>query len=264
MNQISLLKGIFSMIPTLIFIQKDKKSLSFVQYLKTDEIKIHVIRGVSGVIMVYLFLFALKSSSTSQANLLSNTTPIFVPLVAYLWKKIPINHYLWPGLALSFVGLFFLLHPEMEWKNISSFSALLSGVIGAIVIFAVRISNDTEPVLRTIFYYNLISILFSGILTLIENHPISPLHFMEFLPLLAIGLLGFFCQFFFTFSVKLSCPKFIAPFSYIDVIFCLLFDLIIWNTKILPLEWLGMGLILSGLILVSRISYKKSPELKKT
>lgn len=261
-NQISFFKSFFSMILTIVFILFNKKNQSYVSYLKTKKINIHIIRSLSGLASIYLFLFALQTISLAEANLLFNTTPLFVPLVAYLWKRTPINHKIWPGLLIAFLGMIFLLHPQNALPNPGIWAALLAGAVGAITILSIRLTHETEPVCLSLFYYGLFSLLFCGIAYGIEGFSLAPLYNpLTFLTLLGIGASGFCCQVFFALSVKYAPAKLIAPFSYLAVIFGLGLDLIFWQVDILLSEILGILLILIGLYYIVSFFHKKDPQL---
>ena len=261
-NQISFFKSFFSIILTIILVLFFKKEKSFFSFLKTKQIKVHVIRSLSGLVTIYLFLFALRTISLAEANLLFNTTPLFVPLFAYLWKKTPINHKIWPGLFIAFSGMVFLLHPQNTAPNPGIWIALLAGALGAITILAVRFTHETEPICRSLFYYGFFSLFFSGIFYTLEGFSLAPLcQSSTALPLLGIGASGFCCQVFFTLSVKYASAKLIAPFAYVAVIFGLGLDLIFWQVNILLSEIFGMILILIGLYFVAALFHRKNSQL---
>ncbi len=262
LNQISFFKSFFSLLLTSVLIFFCKKNQSYFSYLKTKQINIHAVRSLSGLATIYLFLFALEKLSLAEANLLFNTTPLFVPLIAYLWKRTPINHKIWPGLFIAFSGMIFLLHPQDTSLNSGIWIALLAGAIGAITIIAVRFSHGTEPICRSIFYYGIFSLFFSGIFYVIEGFSLAPLcQPSAVLALFGIGASGFCCQVFFTLSVKYAPAKLIAPFAYVAVIFGLGLDLIFWQVNILLSEVFGMVLVLVGLYFVVSLFHRKDPEL---
>lgn len=263
-NQISFFKSFFSIIPTVILVLVFKKNKSFFSFLKTKQINVHAVRSLSGLAAIYLFLLALRTISLAEANLLFNTTPLFVPLFAYLWKRTPINHKIWPGLFIAFLGMIFLLHPQNTAPNPGIWIALLAGAIGAITILAVRFAHGTEPVCRSLFYYGFFSLFFSGAFYALEGFSLAPLfEASTALPLLGIGVSGFCCQVFFTLSVKYAPAKLIAPFSYVAVIFGLGLDLVFWQVNILLSEIFGMVLVLIGLYFVASLFHRKNPQLLK-
>lgn len=265
LNQISFFKAFFSMIPTIFVILWIKKKQSFFAYLRTSRIDIHFIRGLSGLITVYLFLLSLRTLSLAETTLLFNTTPLFVPLAAYIWKRTPVDHRIWPGLITAFLGLFFILHPQTNLNNVGLYFALLSGMLGAVTLIVTRLSHNSEPVFRTVFYYNTFSITFSGLLYLMEGFPLSHLVKPSIaFALLGVGSFGFLCQVFFTLSLKYAPAKVVAPLSYIAVIFGLGLDFIFWQVHITPLEFFGMILVLIGLYFVTSYLHGKKEEISSS
>ncbi len=265
LNQISFFKAFFSMIPTIFVILWIKKKQSFFAYLRTSRIDIHFIRGLSGLITVYLFLLSLRTLSLAETTLLFNTTPLFVPLATYIWKRTPIDHKIWPGLIIAFLGMIFLLHPQTHWNNLGPYFALLSGILGAVTLIVTRFSHNSEPVFRTVFYYNIFSITFSGLLYLIEGFSLS--HLLKpsiAFALLGIGSFGFLCQVFFTLAVKYAPAKLVAPLSYMTVIFGLGLDFIFWQVHITLFEFFGMVLVLIGLYFVTSYLHSKKEELSSS
>lgn len=267
-NQVSFFKAFFSLIPAIFMIFKVKKNQSFFAYLKTNHPGIHLFRGLSGFISVYLFLLALRTLSLAETTLLFNTTPLFVPFVAYLWKRSPIDHKVWPGLIVAFLGMIFLLHPQAHFSNAGLYFALLSGMVGAITILIVRFSHTTEPIFRTVFYYGVSSLIFAGICCLMEGFPFE--HLLKpsiALGLLGVGLFGFTCQLFYTMSLKYAPAKLVAPLSYMAVIFGVILDFIFWQVKIIPSEIFGIVLVLLGLYFVTSYVHnrkKKNPALSES
>lgn len=239
----------------MFFIFRDKKEQSILRYLSTDRIRLHLIRAVGGISVLYLFLFALRSISVAQTTLFTNTTPLFVPLIAYIWNRSKIGLNVWGGLAVAFAGMFFFLHPSIGSNNTGTWLALSSGLVGAMTLVTVRISHSTEPTFRTVFYYNCFSLIFSGIFCLLENTP-----FTMSMPVLAalstVATFGFFSQLFYTLSVKYAPAKLVASFSYVAVIFSFIFDFFLGKIEILFFEIFGTILILSGISLVTIFLHK--------
>ncbi len=259
LNQISFFKGGFSWILITFFLLLRKGIKGFIPYLKTEEFGIHTIRGFSGLFTIYLFLLALKTIPLAEANLLFNTTPLFVPLIAYFWKKSPIDHRIWPGLVIAFLGMSFLLHPEEGVFNSGFWIALSAGALGAVTVIVVRFSHASEPVSRTIFYYSSFSFFFSGLFYSFEGFSLSFLRDLpSILVLSGIGIASFCCQIFFTLAIKYAPARLIAPFFYIAVIFGLAFDFFFWDVLILPPQILGIGLVIAGLCFISFLFQEKT------
>lgn len=249
MNQVSFFKGAFSWILITGFLVKKRGVKDTVRFLQTKHFSVHCIRGFSGVVTIYLFLTALKSISLASANLLFNSTPLFVPWIAYVWKKESIRKGIWPGLILAFFGMALLLHPAGTEYTIGLWIALTAGAVGAVTTVAVRASHATEPVERTIFYYGGFSCLCSGLLYAVEGA--SGFTPGILLSLIGIGIASFLCQVFFTLAFKYAPSGFLSPFFYTSTVFGILWDYLA-DSRIPSFEEAsGMLLVTIGLCYIS-------------
>jgi drug/metabolite transporter (DMT)-like permease len=191
-NQIAFIRSFVSLLFTLIGVAFVKKEDSFFSFLKTKKIRTHAIRGLSGLATFYLILFSIKTISLTESNLLFNTCPLFVPFVAYFWKKKKIDANVWPGILCAFFGIILILQPTTSHFNIGLWLGLLGGLLGAISVMALRFSYYTEPLTRSLFYYTLVSTIVTGGFCCVEGFPVSILsNFSSFLSFLTIGSLGF-------------------------------------------------------------------------
>ena len=77
----------------------------------------------------------------------------------------------------------------------------------------------------------------------------------DWLPLLALGIYGFFGQLYMTKAFQLTTVNVIAPLKYIEVIFTLIVGILLFNEVYNVWSLLGIILIVSGLVL--NIIYKK-------
>lgn len=260
-NQITFFRNLvafFLLIPCIIVA---KKGQSFREFLKTPFFGIHLIRTIVGLIIVSLFLTSLRTISISEANILYNTTPLFIPLVLYVWKGTKMHYKGWSGISIAFLGVILLMRPQTGSYAIGLFLALLSGVGGAISIVVQRQIYNQEPFYRGLFYYIFLSIPMTGVFLLFE--PLSPLLTSDMQTqgfLLGMAVSAFFTQIFLSLSIKYAPARFIAPFAYISLIFSLLLDIYVWGKTPALLELCGMGLIIAGLCIFLLLQAKQSQD----
>jgi drug/metabolite transporter (DMT)-like permease len=250
-NQIAFIRSVVSLILVFCCILYCKKKDSVWTFLKTKAWQIHLIRSVTAILTIYSFFFALKTLSTAEASLLLNTAPIFIPLVSFFWKKTSLDIRVWPGIACAFIGVFCLLHPESGSCNYGLWIALVGAIVCAISVVALRSAHYSEPICRIVFYYALLSTVLSGVLCLVEASSWQSLWNAKALyGVLAVGVTGFLYQMLFALSIKYAPVKIIGPFSYVSVIFSLILDFILWDSRLLGIEVLGMCFVFMGLYLM--------------
>jgi drug/metabolite transporter (DMT)-like permease len=257
-TQLVFYRSLISLVLICAWIGLHRKKQSFIHHLKTKEIKTHFIRSLAALTTLFLFFFALKTISISEASVLFNTTPIFVPITAYIWKGINIDHRLWPGIGIAFIGIIVLLHPETNRFDPGMWVGLLGGIVGSIAMMALRLSHYTEPMSRTIFYYFAFSTLLSLIILLFQGLSFEFLRNKEAVFLIVmVGVTGFLYQIFFSLALKYAPARLISPFFYASVIFGLLLDHYIWGSKLLFSEIWGIILVFIGVCLVVFLYPKK-------
>jgi drug/metabolite transporter (DMT)-like permease len=242
-------RNIISLIILLPLFPFSKPQGSFFTKIKTREWKLHLIRGLTSFLAVYLYFFSLKFIDLTSATLLFNTIPIFVPIVALLWQKIKIHHTLWWAIATSFIGIIFVLQPGARIFHFAAILALLSGIIAAISLVSLRLGHYSEPPARMLFYLFVICILASLGLTPFNWKSSWDVHADDILFLLALGISGFLYQVCMTAATKFAPIRLISPFLYGSVFFTMLFDIVFWKTTFSLYSLIGFFLVVVGAFL---------------
>ncbi len=250
-NQLAFFRSLISFFLTVGVTAFSSQKGSYISFLKTTEINIHLIRCSSALIAVYLYMYSIKNISITEGSLLFNTSPFFIPFIAYFWKKSPIDVKIWPGIFTAFLGLALLAHPSNSYYTPSFWIALLAGIMGAVSVVALRFSHYSEPLFRSLFYYGVFSTIVTGIICSPEGLNLSSvLQTKALLPILVVGITGFSYQVLIAVAIKYAPAKQIGPFFYISVIFGTIFDLMFWQKTLKPVEILGIFLIIAGLFLM--------------
>ena len=130
----------------------------------SNYMKLHLTRSSIGFISLLFFFYAINHLPLSTAISLNYTSPIFLGLLMPLILKRRIKKWLFLAVAIGFVGVFFILKPTFENQNyFAGLIGLISGLGAAMAyLFVTQLGQLKEPVLRTIFYFTLISTICSG------------------------------------------------------------------------------------------------------
>lgn len=226
--------------------------------LKPASLHLYWIRAGTSLAAVYLYSTALKTLSIGLTSLLFNTLPLFVPLVARVWKKVPIYHQLWWGFSVALVGVGLVATPTaIHWAPEVLF-AIGAGLLGAISVVSLRFAHFTEPPHRINFYFFLIAFIILLPLSIVDfKASYSALSIKDALPLLVIGVAGILYQQSFSFALKNGPARFMAPFMYSTVIWGMIIDRWIWGTEVTTAMWVGTALIIFGNILIYLLYPKK-------
>lgn len=229
---------------------------------KTNVLHLHLIRAICSFAAVYLYFFSLKYLTLSSATLLWNTIPIFIPLVAFFWKRVQIQHILWWGLGVAFVGIIVVLNPSSGVFHPASFLALLSGLIGAVAFVSMRYSHFSDTPEAMLFYLFLINTLLGGVATLFSYEESWTWSTDSFWLMILTGVFGMLYQIFLTVGSKYVPVRLGSIFIYFSVIFTIIFDQWIWKVRIPTSTYVGFGLIVLGAALLVILYPKDDYKIK--
>lgn len=208
--------------------------------VKTKRPYLHLTRDVTGFVSYFLFILSVKYISLASAVLLSNSAPLWIPFVIWIWFKKKVPAYVWLSLIVGFLGLVFVLKPGVQIIDTASFYALLSGIFLSVSMVCIRQLGKTEPSSRVLFYYFLLGTVISFPLAIKEIslaiHP-PVLYF-----LLAAAIFFYLVQVCINIGFKKGKASTLSPLAYTVVLFSAILDRIFWNK--VPDSWSLIGMIL--------------------
>jgi drug/metabolite transporter (DMT)-like permease len=212
--------------------------------LKTQHLLLHGIRGLGGVLSQVLMFIAILKMPLMNTVLLSNSAPLFIPIVAWIWLREKITPSIALSLAVGFVGVLFILKPGPDLlRNPAALIATAAAVCSAIALVTVNRLSSTEPTYRILFYYFLTaSVLTAPFLPFQWRLPLN----WQWLFLLGIGICQAGSQLLIILAYRYAKPGRIAPFNYSVVIFSGLIGWIFWHNRPDALALLGVVLVSGG------------------
>lgn len=194
---------------------------------KLHKVKLHLFRGIVGIAALFCFFYALQRLTLVNAILLSNTIPLFVPLVVLLWLKIKIPKKRIVFMLTGFIGIALVLKPDMGIFSWPSIVGLGTGVLGAIALVTVRQLTKTEDSQTIVFYF----LAIASIISLIP----AAFHFKllelgrVWLYLLGIGLGGMLYQLLITETYRYLPASKASCLIYLAVVFGGFAEWLFWD-----------------------------------
>lgn len=187
-----------------------------------------------------------------NAVLLTNSAPLFIPLIAWAWLKEKVGMVVWASLFVGFLGILLILRPGAQMlANPAAFIATSAAVFSAFALVAVNQLSREEPVKRILFYYFLISSAVTAPFALLFwKAPTS----REWLYLAGIGILMAASQWSIILAYQHATATSIAPFNYTVVIFAGLIGWVVWKNEPTLLSLLGVVLVTVGGVLSTKFS----------
>ncbi|WP_332605285.1 DMT family transporter [Acinetobacter sp. ESBL14] len=223
------------------------------RFVKTEKLWMHTWRSIVGLAAMYGFFYAIAHLKLSNAMVFTYSSPIFIPLIAWLFLKEKITTAMLCAAGLGFIGVFCVAKPDQGLLNWISIVGISSSLLASMAFVTVRALTQTEPPERIVFYFCLIGSLLSVI-------PMfwvwRPYHLQELLFLIGAGVLANVSQIFMSHAYRLAPAGQIAPVNYIAIIFAGLWGFLLWNEVPDLYSVIGFGIILSAILLCSPLTQK--------
>jgi drug/metabolite transporter (DMT)-like permease len=232
-----------------------KQGTSFV---KTEKLWMHTWRSLVGLAAMYGFFYAIAHLKLSNAMVFTYSSPIFIPLIAWLFLKERITKAMLMAAALGFLGVFCVAKPDQGLWNWVSAIGLASSLLASMAFVTVRALTKTEPPERIVFYFCLIGSVLSAIPMFWVWRPYA---LKELFFLIAAGILANVSQIFMSHAYRLAPAGQIAPVNYMAIIFAGIWGFFLWQETPDFYSLFGFGLILLAIILCSPLSQRQRKSL---
>lgn len=217
--------------------------------IKTNCFGLHLLRSLTGLGAMYCFFYAIARLQLSEAFLLLSTSPVFIPLIAYMWMREQVSPSARGAIMVGFIGIVLILKPGFKIFRPAMLVALGAGVLAAMAMTTIRRMSVSEPAIRIVFYFTIFS-------TVISAGPLfwawqSPLPGTWWL-LILMGLLAAVGQFFLTKGYSLAPAAQVGPLTYGNVVFAAIIGWIYWGETMDPMTWAGAFLVCMAGIITTR------------
>lgn len=232
-----------------------KQGASFV---KTEKLWMHTWRSLVGLAAMYGFFYAIAHLKLSNAMVFTYSSPIFIPLIAWLFLKEHITKAMLIAAALGFLGVFCVAKPDQGLWNWVSAIGIASSLLASMAFVTVRALTKTEPPERIVFYFCLIGSVLSAIPMFWVWRPYA---LKELFFLIAAGILANVSQIFMSHAYRLAPAGQIAPVNYMAIIFAGIWGFFLWQETPDFYSLFGFGLILLAIILCSPLSQRQRKSL---
>ena len=218
--------------------------------LRTSRTWLHIVRAVAGLLSQVLMFAAVKKMPLVNAVLLSNSAPLFIPLVTWAWLKERIGGMVWMSLFVGFAGVILILKPGLALlSDPIALIAISAAVFSALALVAVNQLSNTEPPRRILFYYFLYSSAAAAPFAVLKWRTPTD---REWLFLGGIGLMMAASQLLIILAYKHATAGRIAPFNYTVVIFSGLIGWVVWKNTPDLLSLAGVLLVTAGGVLSTK------------
>ena len=199
-----------------------------IRQLRPVRWKLHVVRAVFAILMLWGFVWALARASMTDTYAVYMSAPLLVVLAASLLLGEKTNRHIWIAIVMGLVGVFVMLAPAASgFASLAGLAALASALAYAVVVVMVRVMSATETTASMVFWFLLMLALGAGALAAPGWVPIVV---TDWPWIVAVGLSGWAGQHLITEAFRLAPAVTVAPYEYMALVWGLGIDWIVWQT----------------------------------
>ena len=210
---------------------------------KPSDLGILLMRAILGSIGLFSNFYALDHLLLSDASILNKLAPFFTLILSAIFLKEKTNWKQFLLVALAFIGMLFVVRPEMHFSE--SMVASVVGVIGGFGAGAAytcvrALGKRGMPSSEIVFVFSFISTLIA-IPFVIKDH--APMSLIQVVYLLLASIGATVGQFGITLAYKEAPSKEISIFDYFTVVFSALWGLLFLGQIPYWTSMIGYGVI---------------------
>lgn len=217
--------------------------------MRTQRLGVHLLRAATGTACWYALFFAITLIPLANATLLTYSAPLWMPLIAWAVARQHVAAATWIGAGVGFAGVVLVLQPQGHGLSIGELSAFAGAVLLAVAMMSVRWLGATEPTLRILFYYFLLSTAMSVPVAAADFRAVEP---QAWPWLFAVGLAQLLSQLLIVIAYRFAPAEKLGPFIYSVIVFTALIDWLFWDHRPTVSTYLGTALVIGGGLLAMR------------
>jgi drug/metabolite transporter (DMT)-like permease len=215
-------------------------------FLVTHKPWMHLWRALVGLAAMYGFFYAIAHLPLSNAMVFTYSSPVFIPLVAWLFLKEKITPLMLLAAFVGLIGVGLVAKPDVGMFNWLSLVGISSSFLAAMAFVTVRALAATEPATRTVFYFCLIATFVSAIPMCWHWRVLT---LQELYYLVGAGTLATISQISLSKAYAYAPAGKIGPANYLAIIFAGMWAWVLWDERPDVLAIIGMLLIFVALML---------------
>ncbi len=209
-------------------------------------------RGTMGSIALICVYYSVSTLPLAEATILQYLHPVFTALLALIFLKERIQSSTVVCIALCLLGLVIMVSPGLfdtthgQLPLLSVGAAMTGAFCSAVAYVIVKRLSSSEDSSVIIFYFPLLALPLS--LILLGDDFVMP-SFDAFVMLMFIGVFTQIGQIGLTKAMRSEVANKVAAFSYIQVVFSILFGLVLFGELPAIWTWIGGSLIVAGALI---------------
>ena len=211
-------------------------------------------RSSFGLAGVGLNFYAIANLTLADSSMLGKLSPIFVTIMACIFLKEKIDSKQILSIIVTFLGALLVIKPEFSLEMLPSLAGILSAAASGVAYTLLRYLKDKESPDTIIFYFSLISVVFTAPFALAEY--VQPT-FIQLGLLLATGVFASVGQFGITYAYKYAKATEVSIYNYSAIVFGIILGFIFFGEIPDTLSLLGGAIIIAVAFYIFKHNQKK-------
>lgn len=215
--------------------------------------KLLFLRGLFGTCGLFLYFYSFKVLPYATASALQKISPIFVALFAIFILNQKLSKKSWLFFIIALIGALVIKGFDHNVPVLPFGLALLGSAFAGLAYNMIGKIGSKEHPMTIIFYFPLVTLPFMTPLTIL--HWVQPTPF-QWISLLGLGVIVQAAQYYMTKAFMSPYTAKVGVIYYSGSILAVIFGYLIFNETLTASTYLGIGLILTGVIGSSLIKEK--------
>jgi drug/metabolite transporter (DMT)-like permease len=213
----------------------------------------HLIRGLLSVLVLGLFIYAIRVLSLADAYAIFLSAPLIVTALSVPFLGERVGWHRWLAIVIGLCGVLVMLRPSTSGlMTVGAVAAFVSAVAYAVNALMVRVLTKSDSNTSVVFWSMAIMTLVSTLFALRSWESIKVEHYGW---ILATGAVGALAVHLLTQAFRSAPASVIAPFEYTALLWGVGIDWLVWNTLPDSRVYVGGSIVIaSGLYVIWRES----------
>ena len=219
-------------------------------------------RGASGAVGLILYFMLIQQIPLATAVTLQFLAPIVTAILAMVLLGEKVRSWQWLFFLISFCGILLVNGFDARVSGLHLLMGVLAAMGAGMAYTIIRKLKKSEHPLVIVMYFPLVTVPLTGAYA--AFHWQMP-QGIDWLTLLGIGVLTQFAQYFLTKSFQEDEINKVASLKYLNIFYALVFGYVFFEETFNIYTYLGMSLVVAGVVLNIWFKQRKSvtkPKIK--
>lgn len=242
--EIILFRSLFSLIFSYAILKQQKVPVF------GNNKKLLVLRGVVGSVGLITFFYTLQKIPLASAVTIQYLSPIFTTILGIFLVKEKVKPIQFLFFAISFAGVLVVQGFDSRVNLFYAAIGVTSAIFSGLAYNVIRKLKNTEHPLVIIFYFPLVTLPIATVVSYFTW--VQPVGW-DWAILLWIGICTQTAQYFMTVAYQNANVAKVSSMTYLGLLYALFFGFLLFGETFGTMSYVGMGLVLLGILLNLRV-----------